>query len=164
MLPFLWNLLNISSYLLFGFVCFRAARLLHQQGSTWAAALLVLGLLALLQGANQGQKRQPFAAATYRTSARAPESVTLETFGGSTLKLYSQAASEGPRAKPASSEAFASLSGLVIGYRWTTEMIRLDQLPKASVSTYQVTGTLDWTLLGLTIYRQPKQWSGRLAF
>jgi hypothetical protein len=54
------------------------------------------------------------------------------------------------------------LTGFVAGFKWSPTHALVDALANRKLR-YVTSGVLEWKLLGLTVYKQPKQFNGRLT-
>ena len=60
-------------------------------------------------------------------------------------------------------DATVSFSGFTSGHQWKTSHISIDKEAAKSGYEYTITGSVEWSILGFSVYTQPKQFTGKLA-
>lgn len=174
MLYLFWALLNIGLIILFIIVCLKAAKLIKEKLGGAAAVIFVLGLLSYIgrpdsdkDNSTENSKQTSiwkFASAdTLDKGSNSHISIDLEK----TLMLkYSLGISYGKDEKrqniiPVNANTFTE--GLVSGTSLEANYISVNNAGNNQQFGYEVNGTIKWSLLGITIYSQPKNWKGTVV-
>ncbi|UFH55992.1 hypothetical protein [Spirosoma sp. KNUC1025] len=169
MLYLFWALLNLALFLIFVSICFRAAKLIQANLGFLASVVFIFGLLSLASDSNNETnansstvKKWNFAnkqAVETLTSKYAH--ITLDQTWTTTTSLAIQFGREKITKKLLPTEAYSSLTGFVGGYVWEPEALLVGI--KAEQLTYLIDGTLEWKVLGMTVYNQHKRYSGSIT-
>ena len=171
MLYLIWTLLNSAIAVYFIILCFQAARLLKERVGLYAVVIFTLGLLSF--AANSGKKSDSFSenpevkkwTFVPRDSvvpgglqfAHARIDKTWISEIGLTV-LYGAKKSSN-QIVPV--EATSVWSGFVSGYDWKPTSISVHATTGQEYA-YTVIGILQWKLLGIPLYSQPKTYEGFL--
>lgn len=169
MVYLLWGLLNIGLLIFFIVVCFRATKLIRKKIGIIAAIIFILGLLSFIGNPNNGDKKvnsnQTKTFVLHHEDSLIRNSTYLLNIDlGKTLisryKLYIQYGKnkEGQTNIPIS--AYSYTTGFVSGTNWKPLSISVNQTNDNDKFEYQVDGVVKWSLLGITVYSEPKQWEG----
>lgn len=172
MVYILWGLLNLVLLVFFIGICFRAAKLLRENIGLLASIVFVFGLLSF--AGNSGNKNEAYPHTnnqvkkwTFTPDERImPDTwkyVTTpidKTSWLSTINLGIAYGREKISAKLIPLEATSTTTGFVSGHQWKPDAIIVDTTATVGKLRYDVSGLLEWNLLGTRIYTQSKMYSG----
>ncbi len=167
MLYFLWTLINFGLLLSFIAICFKATKLLREKSGALVSLVFVFCLLSFV--ANSGKQNN----AGSRTGSQVKKwvfktpgeieqdklrhyDIVIESNVASDIDLNLVFGKDKFTNNAVAVEASSSLSGLVGGHTWIPENISVSKSLTANTWVYTVTGSLNWKLLGTTIYSQHK--------
>lgn len=162
MLEFLWSALNIVLLAYFIILCFRAAKLLRENSGLLASLLFGLGLLSFMGQSGKDKNaenqiiKQGFVAPDHLdpTSVKSITTTLEKSLGNSTdLRIHYGKDSTG---KWVPIDAFSNRGGWVSGLQWVPRIILVNATADGDDFNYTVSGTLQWKLLGITLYHQVK--------
>lgn len=174
MLHVLWSLLNLGLLLCFLYVSYKATRLLRQQFGLPASLIFLVGLIcftihppieSLTNPSPQASpkvwdftsKEERISDLTYLKEINlASEGWGMATHGISILL------GENSQHLAVPIRANHWSKGFFYGIRWTPLYLNITPT-KAHQFTYTVRATVDWQLLGLTLYSEKKEYQGILA-
>ena len=171
MLYLLWALINIALFLSFLVVCFKATTLIRTKLGWGAALLFVFGLLSFVvnTGADEDIPESDSKIKTWEFVA--DDSVAnqantyivadLENTWISTYNLGIQYAKGQEVNTPVSAGTWTT--GIKSGTAWKAASVLVKRTTDNHKFQYEVRGTIDWRLLGFTIYSQSKTYKGELA-
>jgi hypothetical protein len=171
MLILIWGLLNIALFIYFISICFKATKFIRERMGTLASIVFVLGLLPFSSRSLKNDENKEPNTNQYKTwkftlkdslSGINSSDVRLEKTMVSNYNL-SITYGTGKRSNsciPISACSFNT--GLIIGTSWKPIIINVDTTSVINKLQYFVVGTVDWTLLGLTLYSQHKEYNGTL--
>lgn len=172
MIHLFWALLNVGLFLFFLVLCFQATKLIRAEKGLWASLLFAFGLLSLVghsgskgNAPNQTNGMVQQLHFTPKTdiipTTMKHTYVVLEEDIISKIELGVLYGQEKTSNKMAVYDAFSSRQGFASGFQWTP--LTISAYPSRAKNIYVVVGTLDWKLLGLTVYTAPKTYSGELT-
>jgi len=144
MLVLFWSIINISLFLFFIFICFKAVKLLREQLGRFAALVFVAGLLSFVSS-NSGNKVTSEAKAQRSVSTTAFEDLTS---GLVLLTTYN--ISEDQSISEVDNRIFAT--GLRAGTEW--QLIQATTKQIGNTLEYHLICTRKWSLLGWNIYTE----------
>jgi hypothetical protein len=166
MLYLLWGILNIAIFLFFIITCFRAISLVKQELGLLTAVVFVIGLMSLSGTANSSKdfRKQVFANRD-TTDQHSAGSLHLDLertwISKYTLGVYYAAGKESKQV--VALEAYSSTDGWSSGTDWEPENISIRPTANGQKMQYEVWGNVRWTLLGLTVYRKAKHYTGEFS-
>ncbi|KAB7732837.1 hypothetical protein F5984_02490 [Rudanella paleaurantiibacter] len=172
MLHLLWTLLNTAVFVVFLITCFRATKLLRQELGLSTTLFLVFGILSFVSRSTDSPTAGRGAPNTNaQTWTLNPvdslqqgtmqmvnvelEKTLLSTYG---LTIRYQ---QGPQTNHPI-DAYSVLTGLVGGIKWKPSDVSVVETRKGQFR-YTVMGTVEWQLLGTTLYTEPKQYQGTVS-
>ena len=172
MLYLLWALLNIG---LFIFICFKGSKYFKQKFGTIASIIFVLALLSFVGQSNSDKDNKESNSNQIKTwkfnsvdSLDKGSNVFIDIDLEKTLiSKYSLGISYGKDKQlqnniPVSANTWTT--GFESGTSWKPISIIVNRIDENQKFEYEVDGTIKWSLLGLTIYSQPKTWKGIATF
>lgn len=165
MLHLLWNLINLAFPFYFFYLCLQATRLLRQHRGGWPASIFILGALVSLGNTTTSPKEE-----VQKRGMVARDQTLTKDLDRINIKLDQQLLTSydlhllyGP-SKDSSSvvvvDAYSTSNGLSGGVVWKPRFI--DVHSTGNTFKYNVTGILEWKLLGTTLYSQLKQYQGTI--
>lgn len=173
MLYLIWSILNISLFLFFLYVCFRATKLLKDNHGIFLAVVFLIGLIGLAwpfspdkgNTAEGGNQLLSSHAAVKDSLKKGPLSYTTIELEKNLLYTYhlgiSYASTGQDSTLPVSAQSW--VSGFQSRTRWVCTGILLNPTDDPHQFTYEVVGILQWSLLGVPVYAQPRQWKGMVT-
>jgi hypothetical protein len=162
-------LLNIALFVYFISICFKATKFIRERMGTLASIIFVVGLLSFASHSNKNDENKEPNTNQYKTwKFKLKDSLTgvrsTELRLEKTMVLnYNLSITYGTDKKSNSCIPISACSfntGLIIGTNWKPQMIMVDTTSVINKLRYTVDGTVDWTLLGITLYSQPKDYKG----
>lgn len=169
MLHLLWSLLNIGLGIFFISICFRATRLIREHLGLFASIVFVVGLLSFAGNSsiqtNAGGKNNQLQTWTFNPKDKLTPSTinykrfTIDETMTLTISLGIQYGRDSTSTKLVPIEANSSLTGFISGFRWKPEAVTVYATTPGKLS-YGVSGPLEWSLLGVPLYRQSKAYAG----
>jgi len=171
MLYLLWGLLNIGLFLFFVTTCFRATKLAREKLGLFASIIFVFGLLSFIFKTNTNKVSKGLGSLQIRTWTFAPEDsldssatyvsdTELEKTLISKYGLYIEYGKNKQRKLNIPISAYSLATGFVSGTNWKPLSIIINQTNDNHKFQYYVYGTIEWELLGATVYSQPKEYKG----
>ncbi|WP_133163352.1 hypothetical protein [Siphonobacter curvatus] len=163
MLHLFWNLLNLAILLYFLYLCLKATQLLRQKLGWWAAAIFVVGVFSSAgkSGTNQADEVQKQGLVSRNRVVEQAISRIQVKLQKELLSSYNLYLLYGP-AKDSSSivviDAYSTMNGLTGGVVWKPKFITVNTA--GNTLKYNVTGILEWRLLGMTLYSEFKHYQG----
>ncbi|KIC94373.1 hypothetical protein OI18_12185 [Flavihumibacter solisilvae] len=149
-----WSIIHAAFFIFWLVLFFLGARLVRKQYGTWLYAVMIAGIVGLFVGGG-GQYRRDSA-----QKSSASEQVFLEDFSVFSLLLNTYFDRDSANAiQPVHQDVI--MNGLISGFIWQTQ--RIDLKPAANDGnrfTYNVSGSLKWKLLGLTVFTEAKTYRG----
>jgi hypothetical protein len=164
----LWSLLNIGLTIFFLFICFKATKPIKEKIGVFGAVVFVLALFSFMTGPNKNDPERSQA----KKWTFYPEDSTLfnkhfsyevidENLGFALnigISFFEQ-----PSTKTiVAAEGHSIMTGITSGYTWRPAMISVNPTNVSGQFLYTVHGTLEWQLLGIKLYSQPKDLSGTI--
>ncbi|WP_138992143.1 hypothetical protein [Larkinella sp. C7] len=171
MLYLIWTLLNVALTVYFIVLCFQAARLLKERVGLYAAVIFTFGLLSI--AANSGKKRVGFSKnqdvkkRTYvPRDSIIPGSLKfaharIDKTWISRIELTVSYGVKKSSNQPVPVEANSVWWGSITGYHWKPVSISVHATTGQEYA-YTVVSILQWKLLGISLYSQPKTYEGSI--
>jgi hypothetical protein len=169
MLELIWGILNIVILIYFIIICFQATKIIRENLGGMATLILVLGLLSFigskpnnenntfqtfdLQNGNKINANHKFNGNTFSTDKLLEENVTTK-IGLSILFKENNLEKE-------LVAATIHRDGFISGTEWKANHINMTRLDRMNYE-YQLSGTLDWKILGIKIYTEIKEFNGKI--
>ena len=173
MMYLLWTLLNFGLVLFLIVICFKATRLIRERLGLFASIIFVIGLLSFVNSSNNknparkaGRQTPDFVFKTadqIKPNTSIYTSQAIKTYIGSSINLGVLFGKEVLTGKLVAAEADFSISGLVGGHKWTPQIIAVTPSPSSGNFNYQVSGILNWNLLGIPVFSQYKKLEGVIS-
>ncbi|MBN9296965.1 MAG: hypothetical protein J0I41_08130 [Filimonas sp.] len=164
----LWALVNISLFLFFVVICFKAVRLIRINLGKAATIVFVIGMFSFM---NQDSNKETttndgkiwsFASANdslYKGTINSlSTSIENTMINERTLMLNYTQDKETKRYIPLS--ASISMSGLISGCEWTPVSVAVHTTSDVHTLTYSVNVVETWRLLNFTLYKQFRDYKG----
>jgi hypothetical protein len=171
MLILIWGLLNIALFIYFISICFKATRFIRERMGTLASIIFVLGLLSFSSRSLKNDENKEPNTNQYKKWKFTPQD-SLSGVSSTDVRLektmvlnYNLSITYGTDKRSNSCIPISACSfntGFISGISWKPIIIKVDTTPVINKLRYFVDGTVDWTLLGLTLYSQPKEYNGTL--
>ncbi|WP_282334855.1 hypothetical protein [Pinibacter soli] len=151
--------------------CFRATKLVREKWGLFASIVFVFGLLSFMGSSNNDKSNKEPNSNQIKTWKFTPEDsldkkatfstiVKLEQTLVSDYQLHVTYGQDQQKHLNTPISASAWRTGLVSGTNWKPEFINVNQTDDNTKFEYFVDGTVEWKLLGMTIYSQPKLYKG----
>ena len=173
MLYLLWALINIGIFIFFILTCIRATKLIREKFGLFAAIIFVFGLLSFVSGPSEDNNEKRSQINPSHTRFNADESIEGYSGRFATIRLernlvssYGLMISYGISKEDRLNIPVTASShtiGLVSGTKWIPASIIVNQTDDDKKFQYQVVGTVEWRLLGYTIYSQSKNFKGTVV-
>lgn len=165
MLHLLWNLLNLAILLYFLYLCLKATQLLRQNLGWWAASIFVIGIFSsagksVTQQADEVQKQGLVSRNRVAEQAIRRTQVKLQKELLSSYNLYLMYGPAEDSSNVVVIDAYSTMNGLTGAVVWKPKFIAVH--PAGNTLKYNVTGILEWRLLGMTLYSEFKQHQGNI--
>lgn len=164
MIQLIWVVLNLVILIYFIIICFKSTRIIREKLGLLAAFVFVLGLLSLMDTPNNEQEspkifdlQNQTEADLFKGNTRLIES-KLEENLATEIQLTIKVEENKNGRKPLT--ASTNRSGLVMGTSWKTQMITVNRSETENKYFYDVSGILEWKLMGLKMYSQRKDFKG----
>jgi hypothetical protein len=153
MLYFLWAIVNIGLFLFFIGICFSATKLLKERYGVLTAIVFVLTLFSFI---GRSKVEEP---KTWELNATHPANAFVEVdLEETSISKYSLFISYNKDQSLTPISARTLTTGLHAGTTWKPTAITVNSTDRKF--EYSVTGVIEWSLLGITLYAQPKHWEG----
>ena len=161
MLYLFWALLNIGLFIFFIAICFNATKLIKEKFGVLTCIVFVFGLLSFVVRSNNDKDNNE------------PDTNQIKTWGSNNhieielektfISKYSLGIEYG-RDKQLQNNipvrANSWTTGFESGTNWKPISIIVNRTDDNKKFEYEVDGTIRWSLLGMTIYSEPKHWKG----
>lgn len=169
MLALLWGILNITVIVYFLIICIKSTKIISEKLGALASLIFVFGLLSFssnptdepsktkvfeLERQANNEKPKVFNGNTYNIRKSLEDNLVSKielavTFG------------ENENGKKRLT-AYSYRNGFVCGTNWKTSMIMVEKSKTENKCFYNLSGIIEWRLLGLTLYSEPKHFKGAL--
>lgn len=169
MIYLLWALLNVGLFLFFIAICLRATVLIREKFGLFASIVFVFGLLSFVSGSGDEDENVPdsngirtweYASGdSLRRTLSSRISIELEETSIAAYELRIEYG-EDKQKRNIPISAYSSTSGWASGTDWKPHSILVRRTSDNHRFEYLVIGTVEWTLLGMSIYSQPKEYKG----
>ncbi|KAF2082731.1 hypothetical protein [Flavobacterium sharifuzzamanii] len=164
MIQLIWGILNIVLSL--GLLIFSAKKAveIRKKVSLSVAILFSFFALSFMTRPSKEQKDKKFEFENRETEKQSSNyntylsKTTLEDDLFSKIELYVIFDDENARS------ALIPRTGFFCGTEWSTQYITINKTEKKNTFQYQAGGTRKWTLLGIEIYSEYKEFSGMSKF
>lgn len=160
----LWSILNVILFI--AVVIYARALLTRYRFVSISLSIAFMALLVYLFSGRNASARK--SAIQFQTAFLLPDLAHSKSYHAElddlpTLNIH-QIVTLTPDTQSDSAQVSSSsyLTGFVSGYQWSPISIVVGALPDRRLH-YSTSGVLAWKLLGLTVYRQPKQFDGWLT-
>ncbi|MCW3789778.1 hypothetical protein [Plebeiibacterium sediminum] len=164
MLQLIWGLLNIGLIIYFLWISFRAVKLVKERFGLFAAIVFVLGLLAFANTSKDGSTKMQEWTSTSNNINDCNETffvnAELEENLVSTKLLSIHAGNKKQGNDNVALSANTLINGFTSGINWEVISIAMNETTDNNQLDYMVIGVVNWKLLGITIYKQPKTFKG----
>ncbi|MCE7043483.1 hypothetical protein [Dyadobacter sp. CY312] len=152
MVYLLWSLINLAALCWFLYIAFSVLKLIKEHLGVPSLIIFILGSLSFSQGTLTNEKPQP----SYNEQMTLGVQMIDEQLWYNTSLFYAY-----PKdSLTGEARGDVSQSGLVIGHGWKPTLSRL--WFENGKLNYSVSGTHEWKFLGLTLYSEPKQFTGHI--
>ena len=163
MIELIWGILNIAILIYFIIICFKATKIIREKLGGFAALIFVFGLLSFISKPsestkkfdfqNESKKKITFNGNTYSREKILQDNLTTNiaisvSFGENTIEKKLLNAS-------------VNRNGFVSGTDWQTTNMNINKVDNNNYK-YNVSGTIDWKILGITLYTEMKKFSGKI--
>ena len=168
MLELIWGILNIAILIYFIIICFKATKIIRENIGKMASVIFVLGLLSFIgKSTEENTKTKSFNLQSIN------ETIEKNNFNGNTYSREKQLDNnlisninisilfgENKNEKKLLN-ANVNRTGFVSGTDWKTKNINVSKL-KRNTYQYNITGTIDWRILGIKLYTELKEFEGTI--
>ncbi len=170
MLYLIWALLNTAIFIFFLVTCFRATKLVREKLGMLPVIVFVFGLLSFMSNADsENDNKEPGSSQLRTWKFTALDSLDENSTAIINVDLektwivdYQLGIKYGKDKKGISNipiSAYSSANGWVVGTNWRPSSIIVNTNEQNQLE-YEVNSTLEWKLLGMTVYAQPKNYNG----
>lgn len=164
-------MLHIGLFVSFIIICFNATKLVKEKFGIWASLIFVFGLLSFIgrsdagkddteQHINQSKTWKFNSPDSLGSSSKQHIVIDLEK---TLIVKYSLGIVYGKDKQLQNNvpiSAYVSTTGFESGRDWKPIYVIVNRTDDNRKFEYEVKATIKWSLLGLTIYSQPKHWKG----
>jgi hypothetical protein len=167
MIELIWGILNGFLLIYFIIVCFKSVKLIKEKIGVLASLIFVIGLLSFISKSdekkitnknieilNQTNPRKAFSGNSYSTF------VTLEDNLTSKIELRILYGEKESDKELTILDVDCYRTGFTSGNNWNAVNIDVDKENSKIFCTYNVSGILDWKILGITIFSEVKNFKG----
>jgi hypothetical protein len=174
MIYLIWGIFNLGLFFYFIYICFKVPKLIKEKIGLFAAIFFVLGLLSFIsQPENErfgsklenGQKNEWKFNETDSLEGYVKylRSIPLEEtlISNFTIGIGYGISKHSKLNIPIS--ANSSMTGFISGIKWNPMVVIIKTTLDNNRFQYFVDGTIEWKLLGATIYTQLKTYNGYVA-
>jgi hypothetical protein len=167
----LWALINIGLFIMFIVISFKATKLIREKWGTGAALVFAFGLLSFIVQPNSdndnsesnSNKARMWEFASLDSLDKGSNAYTIIDLESTLISKYSlgiQYGKDKQLKKTIPTSANTHINGLISGTSWKPTSIIINPTNDNQKFAYEVHGTLNWKLLGLTVYSHSKNWKG----
>lgn len=153
MIYFLWSVLNLAALVWFLFICFGALKLIKENFGLASTIIFVVSCLSFIKGNISNKHEELLLDPEVKGQTLETENIQKELFFNLDLHYTYSKDSLAKEIRTTTTK-----NGLVIGHGWNNTLIRT--YFKDGALLYNVKGTHDWQLLGLTLYSMPEELEG----
>lgn len=165
-----WAIVTLGSFIYFIAICIHGVKLIRRKLGVSAAFFFVIGLLAFTSQSGKRNDDKKFASGKnyndgfYRGQdiRSSPPGYIHLILQNNFISVYDLNITYGQDStgvyRPTG--AFSSTNGFIGGTHWNPASISVNNSGNTHNFTYQVTGTVEWKLLSITVYHQPKIYEG----
>jgi len=165
MLYLIWGLINIGLFLFFIFICFDATKLIREKLGLLASLIFVFGLLSFIGHSNNDNDNiEPNTNRIKHWDFYSQDSIIQNTTDNIYINLektliskYELGIQYGQKKTSKLNvpiTAYSLTEGFISGTNWRPISIIVNQTDDNKNFWYLVYGTLEWKLLGATVYNQ----------
>lgn len=167
MLEIIWGILNIGILVYFIIICFKAAKIIRENLGGWATLVFVLGLLSFMGKKEEDNSFKSFNLQEEKKDvvpksseySRSKE-ILLEDNLATKIRAQIMYGKDGTEKKLL--EGTASRDGFVSGTYWKPSHFDVSKLDNKDNYEYDVIGSMEWKILGITLYTESKQFNGKI--
>ena len=167
MLELIWGILNIAILIYFIIICFKVIKIVRENLGIIATIIFVIGLMSFISKNNNENKTVETFEINDESKIIGEDKITGHIFDQDiivekelattilakiTFKEYDQ--------QVRVLNANSTLTGFASGIEWKTSNIEITK-NKDNSYNYEITGTKNWKLLGVKVYTQLKEFSGK---
>lgn len=162
MLEIVWGILNIAILIYFVIVCIKSTKIIREKLGVVTALILVLGLLSFVAAPKDENSKtesfkfnkNKFQGNTYLKSVKLEDNLATE------IELTVKFGENEKEKKILSAQT--NRNGFVSGTNWKVETVSIENSKKENKYLYEVSGILEWKILGLRIYSESKYFKGNI--
>ncbi len=174
MLHLFWLLLNIGIGIYFLLICFKATKLVREKIGLIATLVFVFGLLSFIGNAkHENDNKEPNAKQIRTCKFSNNDSldnndthlmkIDLEKNSISTYQLGIKYGKTFQNKLNIPISAYSNSEGFGSSTKWTPNLIILNRTNYNNKFEYNVSGIVEWKLLGFTIYTESKNYKGLVS-
>lgn len=167
MFELLWGIMNAVILIAFIVLCFRSVQLIREKIGGLAALIFVFGLFSFVGGPDDDKNlaeksialdkptvnKKPYTDNTYT------EDVTLQRNLTSSLGLSVKYGVKNNTTEMR--QANCSREGFISGTDWHVNDVIVNKISR-NVCEYHISGIMKWKILGIPVYREPRQYDGQI--
>ncbi len=167
MLELIWGILNVILIIYFIIICFKSVKMIKEKIGVLASLVFVIGLLSFISKPdekkiteknieilNQTNPKKSFNGNSYLRFA------TLEDNLTSKIELKILCGEKESDNELIILNVDCNRSGFTSGTNWNTLSIDVDKEKGENFCKYNISGVLEWKILGITIFSQIKDFEG----
>ncbi|MFC3811431.1 hypothetical protein [Lacihabitans lacunae] len=174
MMYLLWALINIGLFLFFIAVSFKATILLREKLGLFASVIFVFGLLSFIGHSSNDNENKESNSTQIKTWEFANGDslkingtdflhIDLEKTLFSKYELRLKYGKDKERNLVIPISAYSSNSGFISGTNWKPFSININATNDKNKFEYMVLGIVEWKILGIAFYFEPKDYTGFLV-
>jgi hypothetical protein len=168
MLELLWGTLNIAILIYFLIICFKVTKIVRENLGIFATLIFVFGLMSFIGNQKEENTENKIFNLQYET-----EKSEHNKFDGNTYlreKILENNLMTDIHISISFGEnsiekklltSYVYRNGFVSGTDWKTSNINVSKLDNNNYQ-YNVTGTIDWKILGIKFYTELKEFNGEI--
>lgn len=171
MLYLIWAILNIGLLIFFIGICFNATKLIKEKFGILTTIVFVFGLLSFIGTSNVNKDNKELNSTQNKTwkfnssdnfdkGSNRFIDIDLEKTLISKYRLGIGYRKDIQLQNNIPVNAYTWIVGLQSGTSWKPLSIIVNRTDDNQKFEYEVDGIIKWSLLGMTIYSQPKHWKG----
>ncbi len=167
MIELIWGILNGFLLIYFIIVCFKSVKIIKEKIGLLASFIFVIGLLSFITKPDEKQiakknieilnETNPNKAFNGNSYSRF---VTLENRISSKIELRILCGEKKSDKELIILDADCNRTGFISGTNWNAKTIDVNKEKDKNFCKYNVSGIMEWKILGLTIFSEAKDFSG----
>lgn len=154
----IWALINVSAFIALAYLLFRYTSLINKRVGIIPALLFILGIVNMLSSVTPTKSTSDVITINEAdTTGLSIQSKNIPLSDNKLSRILLNITYQYDLSKTNINVlgAYTSPSGLVAGTKWESNLINISKKDK-NTFTYYVSGSYNWSILGISIYKQTK--------